>query len=94
MLYEDIAKIINIDAAIDTATDAVKLRVARLLKSIITNEGKRNDFYISRTKIPKGSIGRYIKLLKESELIEFVGESTLTGGYFLTNKLKNELNKK
>lgn len=38
--------------------------------------------------------GFYDEYEKESELIEFVGESTLTGGYFLTNKLKNELNKK
>lgn len=80
-----------IGSAIDGTTNAVKTKVACILKCVVTNEGKRNDTYVSMTKIPIGSIGRYMKLLRESGLIEFIGEATQTGGYFLTDKMRNIL---
>ena len=34
---------------------------------------------------------RYIKMLKEVDLIEFRGEAAQTGGYYLTKKMKAKL---
>jgi len=81
-----------IDGATDGATDSVKSKMALLLKAVIANEGKRNDYYVKATGIPIGSIGRYLKTLKDAEFIVFDGESTKTGGYYVTGKLKDILN--
>ena len=66
-----------------------------LLKAIVNDEGRRIPDYRKATNL--GSIRtmeRHIQLLRDADLIEFKGESAQTGGYFLTEKAKREINKK
>jgi hypothetical protein len=62
--------------------------MARLLKGIYENEGKRIPDYALGTDIPEITIEFYILNLREIKFIEFRGESPKTGGYYLTDKLK------
>ena len=59
---------------------------------IISNEGKRIPEYQEITQLgSERTIERYIQQLRESNLIEFKGESPQTGGYYLTELLKEKL---
>jgi ATP-dependent DNA helicase RecG len=81
-----------IDGAIDGVTDGVKEKLTVLLKAIISNEGKRIPEYREVTQLgSERTIERYIQQLRESNLIEFKGESPQTGGYYLTELLKEKL---
>jgi ATP-dependent DNA helicase RecG len=82
-----------IDGAIDGVTDGVKGKLTVLLKAIISNEGKRIPEYQEITQLgSERTIERYIQQLRESNLIEFKGQSPQTGGYYLTELLKDKLN--
>ena len=82
-----------IDGAIDGATKALKRKLAKLLHAIVTNEGKRTPDYKQLTKLgSERTMERYIQQLRDVNLIEYKGDSTQTGGYFLTKKLKKILN--
>ena len=62
------------------------------LNTIISNEGKRIPEYQEITQLgSERTIERYIQQLRESNLIEFKGESPQTGGYYLTKLLKEKL---
>lgn len=81
-----------VDGAIDGATKTTKNKLAILLKAIINDEGKRTPDYRKATELgSERTIERYIEQLKEAGLIEFRGGATQTGGYFITQKLKQKL---
>ncbi len=71
---------------------STRTNLASLLNTIVENEGKRNPEYSELLNIPVKSIERYIQLLKEADLIQFIGNSPKTGGYYITEKLKRKLN--
>ena len=71
----------------------VKEKLALLLKAIIDNEGKRVPEYEELTQIPKGSVERYIARLRKAGLIEFSEEATKVGGYYITSKLRERIDK-
>lgn len=78
--------------AIDGVTDGVKANLTILLKAIISNEGKRIPEYQEITQLgSERTIERYIQLLRDANLIEFIGEAAQTGGYYLTKWLKEKL---
>ena len=62
--------------------------------AIVYDEGKRVKDYVKSTGIPKSSIERYLKLLRDAGLIQFIGDAPQTGGYYLMEQLKKEVNKK
>ncbi|MEZ4828231.1 MAG: hypothetical protein R3C61_18380 [Bacteroidia bacterium] len=80
-----------IDGAIDGITQPLKTKLRLLLKIITLNEGKRAPDYKQIIRVSDKSIERYLHHLKAAGLIEFKGESTQTGGYYLTRSLKSKL---
>jgi ATP-dependent DNA helicase RecG len=80
-----------IEGVIEGVTKGVKDKLAILLSAIAANEGSRLPDYKASTGLPDSSMERYIKLLKDGGLIEFKGDAPKTGGYFLTNKMKEKL---
>lgn len=80
-----------IEGAVEGATRGVKEKLAILLTAIAVDEGKRVPDYKEITQLPDSTIEGYIKRLKEAELIEFRGEASHIGGYYLTKKMKLKL---
>lgn len=78
--------------AIAGVTDGVKEKLAILLKTIISNEGKRIPEYHEITQLgSERTLERYIQQLRDAKLIEFIGGAAQTGGYYLTELLKEKL---
>ena len=94
--HEVILKVGDIvDDIIDNGSisDDVKDKIKDLLLVIYKNGGVGTADIEKRIKIPKKSLERYIKRLKNAGLIEFRGVRR-TGGYFLTKKIKDKISKK
>ncbi len=85
----------GVDGAItkdnDGATKGVKERLSALLKGIVTQEGNRAPEYITALGVSNRTLERYLQQLKETGLIEFRGEASQTGGYYLTNEMRAKL---
>ncbi len=64
-----------------------------LLKAIASDEGKRIPFYKNAAKLDDSdrTIERYMQQLREADLIEFRGEASQTGGYFVKDSIKQLL---
>lgn len=67
-----------IEGAIEGATKGVKDKLAILLSDIASNEGNRVPDYKEATGLADSSMERYIKQLKDGDLIEFRGEAAHT----------------
>ena len=82
-----------IDGAIVGATKGVKQKLKLLLKAIASEEGKRIPFYKNAAKLDDSdrTIERYMQQLREADLIEFRGEASQTGGYFVKDSIKQLL---
>ena len=74
--------------AIEGATKGVKRKLAILLTAIAKNERERIPYYSEITGLSTKSIERYIRQLRNANFIDFDGDATQLGGYFLTDKLK------
>lgn len=72
-------------------TTQVKSKLSSLLEVISSNEGKKIGDYKDLTSIKAKTLEGYVAQLKEAELIEFIGKATQTGGYYLTDKFKEDL---
>ena len=77
------------EGVIEGVTEGVKERLVELLKAITYKEGERIPEYRILTGFPNSSFERYIKLLRDASLIQFMGDSPKTCGYFLTSGIKN-----
>ena len=83
-----------IDGAIDGVSSVNKNKLAKLLKAILQEEGKRMPIYKEVTGLGSDrTMERLIQQLRDASLIEFKGESPQTGGYFLTEQAKKNINK-
>lgn len=80
-----------IEGAIEGATKNVKNKLKSLLKEIARNEGKRVPEYIEVINVSESTIERYLKQLRDANLIEFKGDAAQTGGYYLTEAIKKKL---
>ena len=76
------------DGSIKGVIQSVKGKIIILLKTIVENEGSRIPDYKKTTGFSDKSIERYLKMLRDGDLIEFKGEAPKTGGYYLTMKMK------
>jgi len=64
--------------------------LVNIILLLLKNEGiNRNDF-IENLNIGRTSIFQYLQILREANLIEYIG-SKKTGGYYLTKEAKNRL---
>lgn len=75
-------------------TNKVKDNLTKLLQTIAATEGLRAPDYIKVIDVSERTMERYLQQLKDTELIEFRGEAAQTGGYYLTEKLKEKLKNK
>ncbi|TRX35984.1 AlbA family DNA-binding domain-containing protein [Flavobacterium restrictum] len=66
-------------------------KLTSIVFTIHTNEGRRVPEYSKITLFSEKSMERYLKLLSSSGLIEFRGEASKTGGYYLSPKMKQKL---
>jgi len=82
-----------LDGAIDGVTTAVKEKLALVLSVIAQDEGKKAPEYAEITKIAQSTLERYIKQLRTINFIVYKGKAAQTGGYYLTEELKNLLSK-
>ena len=80
-----------IGGAIGGATKGVKEKLVILLSAITANEGKKTSDYMKEIGFSERTMERYLQQLKDGGLIEFRGEASQTGGYFLTKKIKAKL---
>ena len=81
-----------IGGAIGVTTQGVKEKLVILLNAIAADEGRRAPDYAKNLNLSDRSTQRYLQQLKESGLIEYIGNATQTGGYFITKKMKALLN--
>jgi len=68
-------------------SEGVSEGVAQLIDIIYQNPGQRVPFLATTTEIPRKTIERWLKQLKDRGKIEFRG-APRTGGYFVTDKKK------
>jgi hypothetical protein len=67
----------------------------KLIFLIIENEGKKIEEYSIITSIPKKTIERYIKILRENNIVKFIGEiKAKNSGYFLTEEFMKSVKHK
>ena len=79
-----------VDGAFVGVTKGVKEKLKAILKAISEEEGKRTPFYKRITNLDESdrTMERYMQQLREADLIEFRGEASQTGGYFLKDSVK------
>ncbi|MDL2238857.1 DUF4062 domain-containing protein [Bacteroidales bacterium OttesenSCG-928-K22] len=73
-------------------TSDVKEKLTKILLTLYQKEGIRISEIEKLTNIPAKSLERYIKQLKEANIIEFRGAKR-TGGYYLNEEIKKKLEK-
>lgn len=73
-------------------TADVKDKITRILLVLYKEGGVRTADIEKLIDIPAKSLERYIKQLREAGIIEYKGAKR-TGGYYLTNKVRNQINK-
>lgn len=71
-------------------TKDVKEKLSKVLLALYKNEGLRTSEMEKVLQIPVKSLERYVKQLKDANLIEFKGANR-TGGYYLTEQTKKEI---
>ena len=74
----------------DNVNDNVKERLFTIINSLYSQPKLNRIDLIEQTKIKNPTIDRYIKILKDANIIEFIG-SDKTGGYYLTQEAKEKL---
>lgn len=79
-----------IEGVTEGATEGLRNRIKVLLTAIAKNEGKRTPEYSRITGYSIKSIEKYSKILREAGLIEFKGEASRTGGYYLKESIRNK----
>ncbi|WP_162927175.1 RNA-binding domain-containing protein [Flavobacterium anhuiense] len=80
-----------IEGAFKGATKGVKEKLTKLLKAIVIYEGKRVPDYTLITDLKGSSMERYIRQLRDGGLIEYKGDASHTGGYYLTGYMNRLL---
>lgn len=81
--------------SIENIRNTTKLNLLKLIFVIIENEGKKIEEYSIITSIPKKTIERYIKILRENNIVKFIGEiKAKNSGYFLTEEFMKSVKHK
>ena len=89
MIFKDMG--FNINGAINGAIKTGFIyELVQIIKAIHSQNGINRIELIEKTGKGKSTLERYLKILKETDLIEYKG-SKKTGGYFLTEKTKVKL---
>ena len=84
--------IAKVEGITEGITADVKDKITRILLVLYKESGVRTADIEKLIDIPAKSLERYIKQLREAGIIEYKGAKR-TGGYYLTNKVRNQINK-
>ena len=76
-----------LEGASEGTIEGTKNKLIQILLAIHQKPGMRNPEIEGATGIPVKTLERYVKRLKEANLIEFKGSSFQTGGYYSTIKI-------
>jgi ATP-dependent DNA helicase RecG len=79
-----------IEGVTEGVSDEVREKLKRIFLVIYKNGGVRAIHIEESVKLPGKSVERYIKMLKDADLIEFKG-APKTGGYYLTTKAAKKI---
>jgi ATP-dependent DNA helicase RecG len=84
----------NIYILIDeNVSESVKERLYSIINSLQHQPNQNRIDLIERTQKGRATTERYIKILKDANIVEFIG-SDKTGGYYLTQKAKDRISNK
>jgi len=89
-INEDDDKINRGDDKINEDNDKIKNRFFIIIDSLYNKTNQNRTDLIGQTKIKNPTIDRCIKILKDANIIEHIG-SRKTGGYYLTQEVKDKL---
>jgi len=78
------------DGVINGVSDGVKRELIFIVHLINNNPGINTKSIAESTNKPKPTIERYLRIAKETNMIEFQGSSK-SGGYYITEKMKEKL---
>lgn len=78
------------DAINDALNDALKEELGRVVNLILNRPGIDRPELIENMAKSKASVERYLKILKDNNLIEYKG-SKRTGGYYIPETIKQKL---
>ena len=78
------------DGVSDGVSDGVKRELIFIVHLINNNPGINTKSIAESTNKPKPTIERYLRIAKETNMIEFQGSSK-SGGYYITEKMKEKL---
>ena len=76
----------------EAINEAIKEELGKVVDLVFNDSGVSRIKLIKKTEKSKATIERYLKILRENNIIEYKG-SNKTGGYYLTagfNRLINE----
>jgi ATP-dependent DNA helicase RecG len=73
-----------------SVSDEVKIELVKIIIAIKESPGMKVSEMVKSIGKTKRTVERYIKILRELELITFIG-TVRVGGYFLTEKIKTRL---
>jgi ATP-dependent DNA helicase RecG len=83
-----------LDKAVKNINSETRENLYSLIIALIENEGNRIPYYRDKTKLGSmRTMERYFDRLKSADLVEFRGTSPKTGGYFITEKLRKQIEK-
>jgi hypothetical protein len=74
----------------ENVNDNVKEHLFTIIKALYIQPNQNRVDLMAQTKIKNPTLDRYIKILKNANIIEFVGPDK-TGGYYLTETTKEKL---
>jgi len=81
------------DGLINGISDGIKMELLRIVTLLDDNGGMNTNDIIDAADKSKPTIERYLSILKNAYIVKFTG-SKKTGGYFLTDKMKQIINRR
>ncbi len=83
---------ILLEKEFEYATKGLQKKLVILIKAIASNEGKRIPDYMGVVGLGgERTVERLIHQLRKANIIEFKGDASKTGGYYLTKKARKKL---
>lgn len=92
-LHDGLNKVLDAainDGLIDGLSDGIRLELIRIVSILKDNEGINANDIIDATDKSKPTIERYLNIAKSAAIVAFIG-SRRTGGYYLTDKVKEAI---
>ena len=90
---DNVAIEVLVDSLFNSTREDVKARLSLLLETIGNHEGLRLPRYSVLTGIPVSSLEKYIARLRTKGLVKFSNKAAKKGGYIITDKIREMIQK-